>query len=109
MPELPSYVTAKGDGAVLDVFVQPRAAQAGLAGLHGGALKIKVTAPPVDGRANAATESLLAGILRIPRSDVVVISGAHGRRKRVQVTSLDAHAIASVLGGVLSSRAHEPG
>ena|SRR5688572_29052925 len=109
MPELPSYVSAKGEGAVLEVFVQPRSARTEVVGLHGGALKIKITAPPVEGRANAAIESFLAEILDVPRSEVVVVSGAHGRRKRVRVTSLDPSTIASVLGGVLRSRAHEPG
>jgi uncharacterized protein (TIGR00251 family) len=109
MPELPSYVTAKGSGAILEVFVQPRAAKEGLVGLHGGALKIKVTAPPVDGRANEAVGSILARILEVPRSSVSVVSGSRGRHKRVEVTSMGAHEVASVLGGVLSSRAHEPG
>lgn len=77
-------------GAVLHVRVVPRARRAGPAGLHGDALKIAVTAPPVDGAANAAVLKLLAEALDVPRSSLRIVRGETGRDKVVEVTSLDA-------------------
>lgn len=109
MPRPPSYVAADGDDALIDLFVSPRAATNALVGIHGSALKLKVTAPPVDGKANVAVEKFLGKLLGVPRSRVEVIAGTTGRRKRVRVSSMTAEEVTSVLGDVLSSRAHEPG
>jgi uncharacterized protein (TIGR00251 family) len=70
------------------VRVQPRAARAGLAGWRDGALSIRVTAPPVDGRANAAVGALLATALGVPASAVRVVHGERSRDKLVRVTGL---------------------
>lgn len=74
-------------GAVwlLDVLVQPRAARTELAGLHDGRLKLRLTAPPVDGAANAALVEFLAERLGLPRSAIGVASGDSGRRKTVSI------------------------
>ncbi len=76
-------------GAVwlLDLLVQPRAARTELAGLHDGRLKLRLTAPPVDGAANAALVAFLAGCLDLPRSALSVASGGTGRRKTVSISA----------------------
>jgi uncharacterized protein (TIGR00251 family) len=78
-------------GAVwlLDVLVQPRAARTELAGLHDGRLKLRLTAPPVDGAANAALVEFLADRLGLPRSAISVASGDSGRRKTVSIQAGD--------------------
>ena len=58
--------------------VQPRSARDRVVGLHGGALKVQVTAPPVDGAANRAVIELLAEWLGVPRRAVAVVRGQHG-------------------------------
>jgi uncharacterized protein (TIGR00251 family) len=83
-----SWVEADGSGCLLWVQVQPRAKRSELAGLHGGALKLRVTAPPVDGAANAAVVRLLAELLGIAAGRIGVTGGATSRRKRVLVTGL---------------------
>ena len=70
----------------LDLLVQPRASRAKIGPMHDGRLKIAVTAPPVDGEANAAVIELIARRLGVARGDVEVIAGASSRRKTVRVT-----------------------
>ncbi len=74
-----------GDGVILDVVVQPRAARTGVAGIHDGALRLRVTAAPVDGAANMAVTRLLADLLDVPRGRIEIVGGQSSRRKRVQI------------------------
>jgi len=69
-------------GVIIPLFVQPRSSRNALAGIHGGALKLAVTAPPVDGRANKAVTVFLAKFFGIAKSAVVVKSGLQSRQKR---------------------------
>jgi uncharacterized protein (TIGR00251 family) len=85
---LPDYLTPFGDGTILDAFVQPRAARTAVVGVHGTALKIKVAAPPVDGKANDALREFVAGALGLPRSRVEVIGGAASRHKRLRISGM---------------------
>lgn len=75
------------DGAdlVIDVRVQPRASRSEIAGLHGERLRIRLQAPPVDGRANAALVEFLADAFDVPRARVLVEHGLTGRDKRVRI------------------------
>ena len=75
--------------ARLPVRVQPRAKADALAGERAGALVVRVTAPPVDGRANAAVCALVARAAGVPRSAVTVVRGASGRDKVLDVAGLE--------------------
>jgi len=82
------------DGAVtFDILVSPRASRGKLGPLHGGRLKISVTAPPVDGEANAAVIELLAAELGVARSAIEIVAGARGKRKTVRVRGVARAAI----------------
>lgn len=72
----------------LDVHVQPRSSRNRVAGLHGSAVKVCLTAPPVDNKANVALIKLLAGIFGVPRSSLSIKSGSQGRSKRVLISNL---------------------
>ena len=77
------------DDGLLRVRVQPRASRAAVAGWReDGTLTVRVTAPPVEGRANAAVGALLAAALGVPASAVRVVHGELGRDKLVRVTGL---------------------
>lgn len=77
-----------GDDLVLELRVQPRASGDGLEVL-GERLKLRITAPPVDGKANRHLVKYLAGILGVPKSAVVIEAGETGRDKRVRVRGAD--------------------
>lgn len=65
--------------------VTPRAARDEVVGWEGGILRVRVTAPPVDGRANRAVLALVAETLGVPRSSVLLVRGERGRDKLVRV------------------------
>lgn len=81
-------VTPRADGARLRVRVQPRARRAEIVGWREGALRVRVTAPPVEGEANAALSALLAGALGVRASAVTLVRGARGRDKLVRIAGL---------------------
>lgn len=70
----------------LVIHVQPRARRTEVVGPHGGAIKIRLQAPPVDGAANAELIRFLSERLGVPRQSIRIVSGETGRRKRVRVT-----------------------
>lgn len=74
-------------GWLLAVHAQPGAKQSEVAGLHGEALKIRVAAPPAEGRANDELVDFLADALGVPKRCVTVIKGATSRRKTVLVSA----------------------
>lgn len=77
------------ESAVLEVWVTPRAAGDELAGWQGAALRVRLRAPPLDGRANAALCQFLAQALGVPASSIALLSGAAGRRKRLRIDGLE--------------------
>jgi uncharacterized protein (TIGR00251 family) len=76
------------EGVILPVRAQPGARKAGIVGEHGGALKVAVTAPPEDGRANKALVEVLCESLGVKRSQVELVSGQTSRDKRFVIRGL---------------------
>jgi uncharacterized protein (TIGR00251 family) len=74
--------------ATLSVHVQPRASRNAIAGWAGEALKIRLTAPPVEGAANAACLAFLADLLDLPQSQLEILRGARSRHKIIRITGL---------------------
>ena len=72
-------------GITFKVYIQPRSSQNMIVGSHGDAIKIKLTAPPVDNAANNMCVEYLAKILKIPKSSIAIVSGHNSRTKRVRV------------------------
>lgn len=79
-------ITTDVGSVTVDILVQPRASRAKIGPVHDGRIKVSVTAPPVDGEANAAVIELFAKQLGVAKSAVEVIAGASSRRKRLRVT-----------------------
>ncbi len=73
---------------ILTVYLQPGAKKSGIVGLHDGNIKIKVNAPPVDGKANAALIDFLSEFFDVPKSTITIISGDKSRLKKVAITNL---------------------
>jgi hypothetical protein len=82
---------AQRDGSITFVVrVQPRASRDAIEGEHEGALKVRLTAPPVDDRANESLRRLLADRLKVPLAAVRILSGERSRMKRVAVSGVSA-------------------
>ena len=85
---------AENEGSVsFTVRVQPRASRDEIAGEYQDGLKIRLTAPPVDGRANEALRQLLATRLKVPLAAVRIASGERSRTKRVEIHGVTAAVI----------------
>jgi uncharacterized protein len=86
-------------GVTIPVRIQPRARTNAVAGETGGALKISLTAPPVDGRANEACIEFLAKLLKVPRSSVTIASGHTSRNKVIRVAGATGQYVQEKLRG----------
>ncbi|MCZ6500034.1 MAG: DUF167 family protein [Gammaproteobacteria bacterium] len=73
------------DGLVLDLRLQPRASRCEFAGQHGERLKIRLTAPPADGKANRQLREFLGNSFSVAPSRVLILSGESGRNKRIKI------------------------
>jgi uncharacterized protein len=85
--------------ALIDIRVIPRAPRTRVDGMRGGAILIRLAAPPVDGAANDALIAFLADALALPRRNIQIVSGEKSRDKRVQIEGLDAAAARTRLMG----------
>jgi len=77
-------------GATFVVKVHPRAKKNAITGVVGDAIKVALTAPPIDGRANDACIDFFAKLLNVPRSSISIAAGQTGRRKVIRVAGLSA-------------------
>lgn len=96
--ESPPWLRADGDGVVLTLHIQPGAKKTEIVGRHGDALKIRLAAPPVDGKANEALIAFIAAKVGVGRTVVELVSGQTARAKRVRIHDIDAQAAAKKLG-----------
>ena len=81
------------NGVTFAAKVHPRARKNGITGEVGDALKVSLTAPPLDGRANEACIEFLAKLLKVPRSSVTIASGQTSRSKVIRVLGLSAEEV----------------
>ncbi|QBG49220.1 YggU family protein [Verrucomicrobia bacterium S94] len=77
----------RGDHLVLNVRVVPRASRDEIAGRMGDALKVRIQAPPVDGKANAYLIKFLSKHWKIPKNSIEILSGETGRNKRLRLSN----------------------
>lgn len=92
-----SWLHGDGTAVVLTLHIQPGARKTEICGLHGDALKIRLAAPPVDGKANASLIEFLAKKLGVTKICVELISGASARSKRVRIQGISVEAVAQCL------------
>lgn len=92
-----SWYRQDRDGAFcLSLYIQPGAKKSSVAGLHGEALKIRLAAPPVDGKANTALVAFVAELLQLPRAAVSLKSGQTSRQKVLRVEGVDEKRLADL-------------
>lgn len=93
-----AYFTETAEGTILNVKAQPRSSKAGVDGLLGDAVKVKIKCAPVDGKANKELVDTLAGVFGIPKGRVVFKSGETSKQKRILLTGISADAVRRVVG-----------
>ena len=98
---MPVLIQAHAEGATLALRVQPKAKRNAVLGEQAGALKVGVTAPPEDGRANEAVLALLREVFDLSRSQVVLLSGHTNRNKVVLVRGVTAEELAKLVSSKL--------
>lgn len=84
-------------GVRLHLFIQPKASKNEIVGPHNGELKIKLTAPPVDGKANSELINFLAETYGIPKRRIQITKGETGRHKTVEIEALTLEEAQSIL------------
>ena len=92
-----NWLRADADVVVLSLHIQPGARKTEVVGEHGAALKIRLAAPPVDGKANAALIKFLAQRLGVAQAAVTLISGETSRAKRLRVSGVSAAQVSAAL------------
>ena len=85
-----SYLSDYKDGGVLlRLYVQPKASRNKFVGVHGDAIKLAITAPPVDGKANKAVVKFLAAFFKMKKKDFSIKHGLQSRTKSVLIAGVD--------------------
>ncbi len=92
-----NWITQSGKDVTLKLHIVPRSSRTEICGEHGDALKIKLQAPPVEGKANKALIEFLSDTLDIPRSNISILSGDTGRNKRVLIRGIPLHTMVEKL------------
>ncbi len=102
MPEeVGAFTRETREGTHIMVRVQPRSRRNRIEGVQNDRLKVRLTAPPVEGAANEALIALLAKVLRVPKRDVAIVRGVRGREKVVLVRGLTPAEVEARLAGVI--------
>jgi uncharacterized protein len=97
MTGTPVSVRETAAGVVFRIRVVPRSSRSGIAGVQEGALKLRIAAPPVEGKANEECVRLLAELLGVKKGQVAIVAGHASRTKTVAVEGLKAERVASLV------------
>ncbi len=97
-----NWLTETATGVRLQIRVQPRASKNEITGLQGNALKVRLTAPPVENAANKALLAFLAKTFGVPKRAVRLIGGKHGRSKRVLIEGISGADVRRWLGNTIT-------
>jgi uncharacterized protein (TIGR00251 family) len=103
------FESSGDDEVVLRVHVQPGTGRSAVVGRHGDALKVRVAAPPVEGRANEALVHYLAATVGVKNEQVTLVSGESSRAKRVRLTGVDPDEVKHLLEDAIEAGNAPPG
>ena len=96
-----TWISSTDDGCVITVKATPRASKTELRGIENDCLRVRLQAPPVEGKANDALREFFAAAFKIPRRDVVLVAGETSRHKRLLLRGVPAAlATAQIMGSV---------
>lgn len=92
------HITETAEGIIFTIRVLPRSSRSGIAGIQDGSLKVKIAAPPVEGRANEACVAFLADLFGVSKGSVEILGGSRSKNKRVFVAGATRKAMESIIG-----------
>ncbi len=95
------FIKEKGNGVVFNIHVVPGSAKSEIVGVQDEALKVKIAAPPVEGRANAECIRFLSETLGIKKNQVTITSGYRSRKKIIAIEGLNGRDATAILSGLL--------
>jgi hypothetical protein len=101
---MPDWLTPVADGTVVALHIQPRASRNEIVGLQGGALKVRLTSPPVEGAANKLCCEFIAKLCGVAKSKVSIRSGERSRQKRLLISDLRPEAVQAALVGAIKKK-----
>jgi uncharacterized protein len=101
-PASPFSVREGADGVSFAVHVQPRASRCGIIGVLNDAVKIRLTSPPVDGAANDQCIEFFAGLLKVRRRDITIVTGDTSRHKIIKISGITAQQLQTVIADAVS-------
>lgn len=104
LSELPCLQTLPDGSLLLRLHVQPRASSNSLGGLQGDMLKLRLTTPPVDGKANKAVVAYLAKLLHLPKSALTIKTGQQSRSKTLVISGADEQQVRSQLAALMRAQ-----
>lgn len=91
------WIRKTKDGIEIDILVAPKAARFQFVGIHDDRLKVRIDAPPLEGKANKVLIRALGRTLRTPKGDLLLVRGASGRRKTILVVGAELDAVKTTL------------
>jgi uncharacterized protein len=91
------FMHKTAQGTTIEIYVQPKASKNELVGMHEGCLKVRLTAPPVEGEANNECIRFLAKLLEVPKSHLEILKGHKSRRKTVLVRGVAPEFLQNIL------------
>lgn len=92
------------EGVTFSVKLHPKAKRERISGLLGDALKLEITAPPINGRANEACISFFSKVLKVPRSSITIAAGLSSRNKVIRITGISAASVKLAFATALEAR-----
>jgi uncharacterized protein len=94
---LPGFMQKTAQGTTIELYVQPKASKNELAGIHEGSLKVRLSAPPVEGEANKECLRFLAKLFAIPKSRMEILKGYKSRRKTLLIRDVSPEFLQNIL------------
>ena len=101
---MPSWLKANDAGVIVTLHVQPRASKNEIIGVQAGALKVRLTSPPVEGAANKLCCEFIGKLCGVAKRAVTIQSGAKSRHKRLLVSGLSEAEVVAALQGTMKGR-----
>ncbi len=84
-------------GVRIRLLIQPKASKNEVLGPHNGEIRIRLTSPPVDGKANESLIGFLSDLFRVPKRDITIVRGATSRHKMVEIAGVDENQVEAIL------------